>query len=159
MKEKNGEHPFGDAGQLILAALFLLVWAADSFFLRKSTFLSLYIPLYLRLAFLIIALCTSFYLARSGHAVAGDRPKSDGVVVAGAFRYVRHPLYLACLLTYLALAVSTFSLCSFVFVAAAFVFYNFIADYEERLLEEKFGNVYRDYRNKTGRWLPRINRP
>ena len=31
MKGKNGEHPFGDAGQLILLVLFLILWIADSF--------------------------------------------------------------------------------------------------------------------------------
>ena len=40
MKEKNGEHPFGDAGQLILLGVFLVVWVGDSFFLRKTNFLS-----------------------------------------------------------------------------------------------------------------------
>ena len=45
MKEKNGEHPFGDAGQSILLVLFLVVWFGDSFFLHKSTFLSDYVSL------------------------------------------------------------------------------------------------------------------
>jgi hypothetical protein len=39
MKEKNGEHPFGDSGQVILLVLFLRIWVVDSFFLRISTFL------------------------------------------------------------------------------------------------------------------------
>ena len=30
IKEKNGEHPYGDAGQLILLGFFLLVWLGDS---------------------------------------------------------------------------------------------------------------------------------
>ena len=158
MKEKNGEHPFGDAGQLILAGLFLLVWVVDSFFLRKSTFLSPYIPLYFRLACLTVALCTAFYLVRSGHAVASDGKKPEGVVATGAFRYVRHPLYLGCLLTYFGLAASTFSLYSFGLLAVAFAFYNFIAGYEEQLLEEKFGKEYLNYKKKTGRWLPRTYR-
>ncbi len=36
MEDKNGEHPFGDAGQLILLGLFLIVWVADSFFLKRT---------------------------------------------------------------------------------------------------------------------------
>jgi hypothetical protein len=46
MKEKNGEHPFGDTGQLISLGVFVVVWIGDSFFLRQSTFLSNYVPLY-----------------------------------------------------------------------------------------------------------------
>ena len=32
MKEKRGEHPFGDVGQLMLVTLFLVVGVGDSFF-------------------------------------------------------------------------------------------------------------------------------
>ena len=39
-----GEHKVGDAGQLILACLFLAVWIADSFFFKYTTFLNQYIP-------------------------------------------------------------------------------------------------------------------
>ena len=45
MKEKNGEHPLGDAGQLILFGLFLVIWILDSFILHHSTFLADLIPL------------------------------------------------------------------------------------------------------------------
>ena len=69
MKEKNGEHPFGDSGQLILLVLFLLIWVVDSFLLRISTFLSDYISLYIRLVILGLLLVTAAYLIRSGHVV------------------------------------------------------------------------------------------
>ncbi len=49
MKEKNGEHPFGDSGQLVLLVLFLLIWVVDSFLLKISTVLSDDISLYIRL--------------------------------------------------------------------------------------------------------------
>ena len=49
MKEKNGEHPLGDAGQLLLLALFLLIWIVDSFILHYSTFLAAQIPLNIRI--------------------------------------------------------------------------------------------------------------
>jgi len=32
MKEKNGEHPYGDSGQLILLVLFLLIWLLEDRF-------------------------------------------------------------------------------------------------------------------------------
>ena len=91
MKEKNGEHPFGDSGQLILLVLFLLIWVVDSFFLRISTFLSDYISLYIRLVILGLLLVTAVYLIRSGHAVVKHEQPPSGVVSTDAFRYVRHP--------------------------------------------------------------------
>ena len=36
------------------------------------------------------------------------------------------------------------------------LFYNFIAGYEEKLLEAKFGERYSIYKQKTGKWLPKI---
>lgn len=155
MKEKKGEHPFGDAGQLLLLGVFLVVWVGDSFFLRKSTFLSDYLPLYFRLIILGLTLITAMLLFRSGHVVVSHEQRPNGVVATGAFRYVRHPLYLASILTYLGLTISTVSLFSLALFVGIFVFHNCIASYEEKLLEAKFGEEYRNYKKRTGKWVPR----
>ena len=158
MKEKKGEHPLGDAGQLIFLALFLIVWAVDSFFMHKSTFLSGYVPLYIRLAILGIAILLGFCLARSGHVVIQHESRPTKVVGTGAFRYVRHPLYLASILFYFGLAVSTASLLSLGLLAVMFIFYNYIASYEEKLMDKKFGEDYIRYMKRTGKWVPKIGR-
>ena len=157
MRERKGEHPFGDAGQLILLGLFLLVWAGDSFFLHKSTFVSDYVPLYIRLVILVLVLIPAVYLSMSGHVVVAHGERPNSVVSKGAFQYVRHPLYLAAILFYLGLAVSTASLLSLALLVVIFLFYNYIAGYEERLLEIKFGEVYVSYKNRTGKWLPKTS--
>jgi protein-S-isoprenylcysteine O-methyltransferase Ste14 len=156
MKEKNGEHPFGDSGQLILLVLFLLIWVVDSFLLKISTFLADDISLYIRLVILGIILLCSVYLIRSGHAVVSHGQHPSGMVSTGAFQYVRHPLYLGNIMFYLGLAVSTASLFSLVLVVLIFIFYNFIASYEEKLLDDRFHEEYRNYKIKTGKWVPRI---
>ena len=158
MKEKNGEHPFGDTGQLISLGIFLTIWLGDSFFLHQSTFLSDYAPLYIRLVILGLALIAAMYLFRSAHVVVSHEQRPNGVVATGAFRYVRHPLYLASLLTYLGLTVSTASLFSLVLYVAIFVFHNYIASYEEELLEARFGEEYGKYKQRTGKWVPRIDK-
>ena len=155
MKERKGEHPLGDAGQLISLVVFLVVWVADSFFLHKATFLSGYVPLYIRLVILGLTLVAATYLFRSGHVVVSHDERPDGVVATGAFRYVRHPLYLASIVTYLGLAVLTLSLLSLAVFVGIFVFHDYIAGYEEKLLEAKFGEEYRKYKSKTGKWVPR----
>ena len=158
MEENNGEHPYGDLGQLIFLGLFLIVWAADSFFLHVSTFLAALIPLVLRLLVLVCALGAAFYLGNSGHVVVSHGERPTEVVSTGAFRYVRHPLYLACILFYLGLAVSTASLLSLALWIIACIFYNFLANYEEKLLDLKYGEEYRQYRQKTGKWLPGLGK-
>jgi protein-S-isoprenylcysteine O-methyltransferase Ste14 len=156
MKKKNGEHPFGDSGQLILLALSLLIWVGDSFFLKISTFLSDHISLYIRLVILGLLIVTAVYLIRSGHVVAKHEQGSTGVVSTGAFQYVRHPLYLGSIMFYLGLTVSTASLFSLGLVVLIFFFYDYIASYEEKLLEDRFHEDYRNYKIKTGKWVPRI---
>lgn len=158
MKEKNGEHPFGDAGQGIALASFLVVWIVGSFFLRQSIFRARYIPLFIRLAVFGVALILAILLVRSGHVVVRHGQRPDHVVSTGAFRFVRHPLYLASLLIYFGLTISTASFFSLIVFVAIFIFYNYIAGYEERLLQAKFGGAYSDYMKKTGKWLPRIRR-
>jgi len=67
-------------------------------------------------------------------------------------------LYLASILTYFGLMVSTLSLLSLALFVGIFVFYNFIANYEEKLLEAKFGEEYKKYKRITGKWMPRIGK-
>jgi len=156
MKPENGEHPLGDMGQLLCVGLFLIIWIGDFFFLRKSTFLSHHVPLFFRLIILDLALIASVCLFKSGHAVVCHGQRLSIVVTTGAFRYVRHPLYLASLLTYLGLTLSTMSIGSFILLVGIFAFHNTIANYEEKWLEVKFGKEYGMYKEKTGKWFPRI---
>jgi len=154
MKEKNGEHPLGDAGQLILFGLFLVIWILDSFILHRSTFLADKIPLVIRIIILGAAFALSFYLFRSGHVVVSGDQRGTEVVSTGAFRYVRHPLYLGSSLIYFGLTVSTASLFCLTLLVLIALFYNYIAGYEEKLLEEKWGQDYIAYKKKTGKWIP-----
>jgi protein-S-isoprenylcysteine O-methyltransferase Ste14 len=158
MKEKNGEHPLGDAGQLILFGVFMVIWILDSFVLQQSTFLSKYIPLVIRLIILGLALSTAFFLFKSGHVVVSGDRRATEVVSTGAFRYVRHPLYLGSILVYLGLTVSTASLFCLALLVVIVLFYNSIAGYEEKLLEVKFGMAYIEYEKKTGKWIPGISK-
>ena len=158
MREKNGEHPLGDSGQLVLLVVYMLVWVADSFVLRFSTFLSSYISIYTRMAIAGLVLIITFYLIMSGHVVVSREQRPTGIVSTGAFRYVRHPLYLGCVLFYFAVAIATTSLFSFALVVVIFFFYHYIASYEERILNERFGEEYNHYKKRTGKWLPIIGK-
>ncbi len=156
MREKNGEHPWGDMGQLILFLCFMVVWVGDSFFLGGSTFLSASVPLSARLLIMILALGTAVWLAKTGHVVARHEHRPAGVLSSGAFRYVRHPLYLASLLFYFGLAVSTACLFCFGLLLVIFFFYNYIASYEEKLLGMKHRENYLSYQENTGKWIPNL---
>jgi protein-S-isoprenylcysteine O-methyltransferase Ste14 len=160
IKDRHGEHPYGDAGQVALLGVFLVVWVTDSFFLHESTFLSTYVPAYIGRSILVLAVGSALLLFVSSRVVLLGTGLvlqwPTAVVTTGAFRYVRHPMYLAAILGYLGSAISTFSLASLGLVLGIFIFYDYIAGYEEKLLEVKFGEKYKMYEQRTGKWLPRI---
>lgn len=156
MEEKKGEHPFSDSGQIILIIVFLAMWIGDSFFLKRTTFISNYVPLYIRLIIAGLMFITAIYLMGSGHTVAGG--KSDSVMVNRGFRYVRHPLYLGSMLSCLGLTITTLSIGSLALFIVIFIFYNYIAGYEEKLLDTKFGEEYKQYKKRTGRWIPKMTK-
>jgi protein-S-isoprenylcysteine O-methyltransferase Ste14 len=156
MKEKNGEHPFGDAGQLIALALFVIVWVLDSFVLKLSTSQLSMVPLYVRLPVGLVVFTFSLYLFKTSHHVVADETRPPQVFSTGIFSHLRHPLYLSVILFYLALIIITVSIVSFALWILIFAFYNFIAGYEEKLLEEKFGGEYSSYKSKTAKWVPGV---
>lgn len=141
---------------MILFLIFLVVWISDSFFFHWSTFLHDLVPSYIRMGFLVLALFMTFILIRSGHVVISGKERPNHVVDTGAFHYVRHPIYLGALLAYLGTAISSMSLFSLALLIPIFIFYNYIATYEEKLLERKFGTAYKEYKKRTGKWLPRL---
>ncbi len=93
----------------------------------------------------------------AGVRAAGGRAaaRAGSCGSTGAFKYVRHPLDLGCILFYLGVALSTASCFSLVLWVAICIFYNYLASYEEKLLETKFGESYIIYKEQTGKWMPR----
>ncbi len=152
-----GEHPFGDAGQIILLIIFLIVWVFDSFILRFSTLLAQYVSLSIRIPLGLLFLAAAVYFAKEGmRIVFGEERKEPAVIRAGVFNRVRHPIYLGCVLFYFGLLTFTLSIFSGVLCAVIVVFYHIISRYEERLLISKFGKEYEDYIKSVPMWFPRF---
>ena len=152
----TGEYRWGDAGQLILLLIFLAIWITDSFIFHYSTFLNEHIPNVIRMPVAMIVIIAGWLLARGGmKAVFGTHRDQPEVIATGAFRIVRHPIYLGAILFYLGAIISTMSLASAIFWIAIIGFYIWISRYEEKILIEEFGNDYINYRNKIGMLFPR----
>ena len=152
---KPGEHPLGDKGQVVLFLLFMLIWVLDSFFVRFSVMLACYVPLYVRLAWAATIAAAGLILMNAGHK-ALEETDVPHILTTGAFGRVRHPLYLGSMLLFTAVWSSTLSLAVLIVLAVIFVFYNHIAAYEEKKLEEKFGEAYIRYKKNVRRWIPKL---
>jgi protein-S-isoprenylcysteine O-methyltransferase Ste14 len=153
----TGEHPFGDAGQIILACLFVVVWIADTFILRYTTFLNGYVPLGVRIPSGAVLFILSAYLARTGLAIVfGNRREKPAVIREGVFGVVRHPVYLSEILLYLGLLMLSLSLAAAGVWGITIVFLHYISKYEEKLLLAQFGGDYAKYMQEVPMWLPRF---
>ena len=84
-----------------------------------------------------------------------EKRDAPQVIKKEIYSHIRHPMYLAMMLFYVALIVATLSLLSLALGILIFIFYNFIASYEEKLLEGKLGQDYIEYKNNVRRWFPR----
>ena len=77
----------------------------------------------------------------------------DNQVARGLYRYSRHPMYVTMFVFFLGLGIVTASwvllLLFFVFVVGCVVF----ANVEEQSLLKKYGDSYREYMNRTPRWI------
>ncbi|MEE8232131.1 MAG: isoprenylcysteine carboxylmethyltransferase family protein, partial [Thermoplasmata archaeon] len=91
----------------------------------------------------------------SGTVVIKD---SHTLVTSGPYRWIRHPIYTS----YFALTLSLFLLTANWFIGLALLALSILlasrVEGEEALLLERFGDAYRAYMYRTGRFLPRLLR-
>ncbi|MHA2378194.1 MAG: methyltransferase family protein [Candidatus Thorarchaeota archaeon] len=149
----SGEMPGNHTYQLILIVVFLIVWILDSFVLHFTTFLQAIIPIWAHVALAIVVFATAVYFMDRSHKDLFDT-QDGGLATSGVYSRVRHPMYLGTFLIYLALAIATLSFASLVVWGVAFGVYDVMASYEERLLEERFGEELLEYKKKVRKWLP-----
>jgi protein-S-isoprenylcysteine O-methyltransferase Ste14 len=77
----------------------------------------------------------------------------DRAVTKGIYGYSRHPMYLSNLLALIGIGIATASwiilLVAIIFIISA----NIVAISEERYCKEKYGDIYKEYLNRTPRWI------
>src|SRR5215813_6037089 len=79
---------------------------------------------------------------------------TNAIVASGPFRFSRNPLYLALTLLYLGLTLAFNTWWGIVvLVPVLIIMHRGVVLREERYLEQKFGETYRQYRSKVRRYL------
>jgi protein-S-isoprenylcysteine O-methyltransferase Ste14 len=154
-----------------VAALGTCVYFAEAFLFQLLVFsgygyllwsLPLQLPsvVYLQVIGVVLTV-TGYFLfiwsvrVRGKFSVSWAMPEDQKLVTWGPYRFVRHPSYSG----YFLMFVGFFLMWSNVFAVfplfAIFGYYR-ASVVEEELLVKRFGDVYRDYQRKTGRFVPRI---
>ena len=92
-------------------------------------------------------------MKRAGTNIPPNQPTLS-IVTDGPFRFTRNPLYLATTGLYVGIALLVNALCPLVLLLPMLVMLDWgVVRREERYLEGKFGDSYRDYRARVRRWV------
>ncbi len=81
------------------------------------------------------------------------------LITVGPYSRVRHPMYTVFILFTSSMALITVNLLIVIFCLAVVLSFPFIARKEEAMLTRLFGDEYRQYLGRTGRFFPRLRRP
>ena len=116
-------------------------------------------PLLFYIGLAVAGLALGLFGSAMRHLDAQYTPAHDShlpsdVVTTGPYRYIRHPVYTANLLLMSGLFVATGSLWLVLNLAILVVYYLVTVRREETAIRERFPE-YQDYRQRTGRFLPR----
>ena len=156
--EKDRDMPYFRLIGFSTSFFFMIIWMLDSYLLI-SVILNSFIPLIIRFILFFIIMCLGIifiYLSRKVYFPDGEL--TDILLTEGIFSRVRHPLYFGGLLIYLSFIFLSISLISIALFVIIFILYNKMATYEEKILEDIFGNQYLDYRKQVPKWIPKLKK-
>ena len=160
MKEKRHEGhereiPHAHIYHAIIPIVFIVVWILDSIIFEISTILNVFIPIVVRIILFILVLGISLTFIELSHRTLFKSHKPpDSLITNGILGYVRNPMYSGILLIYIAFILLSISLiCIGVFIII-FIVYNWMANFEENLLENMFGEEYINYKYRVPKWIP-----
>jgi len=74
-------------------------------------------------------------------------------ITKGVYRFSRHPAYFGGFLLYLGIGIASASWVFILFALAWVIMWYIVVPSEERFLLKKYGDAYREYMNKTPRWI------
>ncbi|NVM52493.1 MAG: isoprenylcysteine carboxylmethyltransferase family protein [Candidatus Helarchaeota archaeon] len=138
-------------------AIILLIVLDMVFNLTTRILPGFFIPWYVSVGLCILILIFALlFIIKSHNALfSGEDDAPNHVITDGVFDQVRHPMYIGILLIHLAFITLTMSLIAFGAWIVVIIIYNRMASYEEKVLEEMFGDEYREYKKRTSKWIPR----
>ena len=101
----------------------------------------------------IIALWATFFMGKAGTTVNPLRPTTS-LVTSGPYRFSRNPLSVSLVVLYLGLSVRIDTLWPILLLLPLLLVFHYgVIQREERYLERKFGDTYRNYCSAVRRWV------
>ena len=140
---------------LDMSATHRIITASTKLLLFPILIYSIFLPLklgtmwfYIGLPITLLGLVTSITALVNWATTPTNAP-----ITRGLYRFSRHPMYIADFLFFLGLGIATaswiFLLFSILWLATNFI----LGSYEEQDCLDKYGDAYREYMNRTPRWI------
>ncbi|MBM4447414.1 MAG: isoprenylcysteine carboxylmethyltransferase family protein [Chloroflexi bacterium] len=116
---------------------------------------SIFLPLQLGTAWFYagLAVClVGLIIYEVAYATWPNTPSREPIT-KGPYRFSRHPVYIGIFVQLIGVGIASASW-TFLLLAAVLIFlWRFLAFAEERICLERYGNSYREYMNRTPRWI------
>ena len=153
------EMPYTHLYHILLPTIFISIWVIDTFFLSLTTWLNLFIHPLVRFVLFLIIFCIGIIFIHLAHNILfKDNEPSDTLLMEGILLHVRNPMYLGILFFYISILFLSISVVGIIFFTLAFLIYNKMVNYEENILEKKFGKEYIEYQMNVPKWIPSIKK-
>jgi protein-S-isoprenylcysteine O-methyltransferase Ste14 len=129
---------------IFTAVIAVILWIYSIFLPLKieTTWFYTGLPIY------ILGMVVGITAVTSIAATQEDKPFTKGM-----YRYSRHPLSISMFLVLLGVGVASASWLYLLLLVILVVFTRFMVVIEEQSCIKKFGKAYREYMNKTPRWI------
>lgn len=125
-------------------------------FLPKLQIPKLFSFLGLAVAILGILIVLFAILKLDKNLTAFPTPKTDSeLITSGLYRYFRHPIYSGIILFVFGYAVFRMSFYKLIIATILFFWFFLKTNYEEKQLQKKYPD-YKNYKEKVGRFFPKI---
>ena len=139
----------------VLPIIFIIIWFLDTNIFRISTFLNGFVDFRIRMILFILVFAIAITFIMLSHRVLFKlHQPPNSLITNGILRYVRNPMYLGILLIYIAFILLSISLIGVGLFIIIFLIYNWMVNFEEKILENMFGIQYLEYKKKVPKWFP-----
>jgi len=129
----------------VISLLIILAFAVYSFFLPLKLGTAW---LYVGLLVYVFGMIFNFVAATNLMNTPMDRPATKGL-----YRISRNPIYLGAFLMFIGTGMASASWLFLLLIAVLIIPLHILVGAEERWCLEKYGDAYREYMNRTPRWL------
>ncbi|MFQ5820459.1 MAG: methyltransferase family protein [Candidatus Heimdallarchaeota archaeon] len=106
---------------------------------------------------MLLVIWANYALLHIGKIGLRDREpmqRPSNLVLVGPYRFTRNPIYLGCLLMLLGLVIVWSSVVTAFFLILVYIVFRYVfIKREETILEEEFGDEYRDFKKRVRRWV------